>query len=141
MPENEPTIRFRLDSRSGLAPYRQIVDQVDRAVRFGALRAGDRLPSVREVVSQITINPNTVHRAYRELEAMDLAEGRQGLGTFVSAGAAPSTTSKQQAVLETELRRWVRKARSAGMDDEGIVGMVINVTQGVPEGQRGSDGD
>jgi len=59
---HHPSLTFRLDSQSGLAPYRQLVDQVRLAVRTGLLRDGDQLPSVREVVTQITINPNTVHR-------------------------------------------------------------------------------
>ena len=137
----EPTIRFRLDVRSGLPPYRQIVDQVAQAIRIGSLRAGDRLPSVREVVSQITINPNTVHRAYRELEMMGLLAGRAGLGTFVSDEASPLTTPRQHAALESELRRWIRKARRAGMNDEGIVGMVVNLTHKDPQPGSRSDHD
>lgn len=140
MPE-EPTIRFRLDARSGLPPYRQIVDQVAQAIRIGSLRASDRLPSVREVVSQITINPNTVHRAYRELETMGFVAGRAGLGTFVSDAASPLTTPKQQVALESELRRWIRNARRAGMDDEGIVGMVVNLTHKDPQPGSRSDHD
>lgn len=134
-------MRFRLDARSGLPPYRQIVDQVAQAIRIGSLRAGDRLPSVREVVSQITINPNTVHRAYRNLEAMGLLEGRAGLGTFVSDAASPLTTPKKHAALESELRRWIRNARRAGMDDEGIVGMVVNLAHTDPRPRSRPDHD
>jgi GntR family transcriptional regulator len=119
---SEALIRFRLDSRSGVPAYRQLVDQVRHAVALGVLRTGDRLPSVREVVTQITINPNTVHRAYRELEVAGLAEGRPGLGTFVvergkGGGHGPS---EQQGALLAELRSWVAKAGSAGLDIEGV---------------------
>jgi GntR family transcriptional regulator len=118
-------IRFRLDARTGVPAYRQLVDQVRQAVRLGVLIPGDRLPSVREVVTQIAINPNTVHRAYRELEVAGLAEGKPGLGTFVlendnAVGAPPGRTRE----LLGELRAWVESAREAGLDDEGIRGLV-----------------
>jgi GntR family transcriptional regulator len=118
-------IRFRLDARTGVPAYRQLVDQVRQAVRLGVLKPGDRLPSVREVVTQIAINPNTVHRAYRELEVAGLADGKPGLGTFVlesesTAVALPERTRE----LLGELRSWVESARKAGLDDEGIRGLV-----------------
>jgi len=71
----EPTIEFRLDRTSGVPAYRQLVDQVRQALQLGILRPGDQLPTVRDVVRQIAINPNTVHRAYRELEQQGLTEG------------------------------------------------------------------
>ena len=123
---DEPLIRFRLDPRTGVAPYRQLVDQVAQAVRLGVLRSGDRLPSVREVVTQIAINPNTVHRAYRELEVLNLVIGRPGLGTFVSDEASPLTSPRRQAALQEELRRWVHKAKSAGLDEGAIIGLVAD---------------
>jgi GntR family transcriptional regulator len=141
MESEEPLIRFRLDARTGLAPYRQLVDQVAQAVRMGSLRAGDRLPSVREVVTQISINPNTVHRAYRELEAMTLVEARPGLGTFVAESAMRSINPKRQVALEAELRRWIGKARNAGMDDEGILGLVANSIHKETDSRRSSDND
>jgi GntR family transcriptional regulator len=113
-------IRFRLDPRTGVPAYRQLVDQVDRAIRLGLVGPGDQLPSVREVVTQISINPNTVHRAYRELEVLGLVEGRPGLGTFVAPSASPSTSPQRQAALLDELRAWVAKARAADLGDEGI---------------------
>ena len=121
---NGALIRFRLDPRTGVPAYRQLVDQVRHAVRLGVLRPGDQLPSVREVVTQISINPNTVHRAYRELEVAGLAEGRPGLGTFVLAPATPPITAEHQSELHEELDRWVRRARAAGVDDEGIQALV-----------------
>jgi GntR family transcriptional regulator len=117
-------IRFRLDPRSGVPPYRQLVDQVRQAVLLGILRPGDQLPPVREVVTQITINPNTVHRAYRELEDEGIVEGRQGIGTFVSARAGSPVTPQRQLVLHEELLGWIGRARKVGMTDDAIVALV-----------------
>ncbi len=124
MDSGAPLITFRLDSRTGIAPYRQLVDQVRQAVSLGLLRSGDRLPSVREVVTQITINPNTVHRAYRDLEHDGLVEGRPGLGTFVIASASAVVTTADRAVLLEELQTWVAKAQHAGLDADGIAALV-----------------
>ena len=117
-----PTIEFRLDRRSGVPAYRQLVDQVRQALRLGILRPGDQLPTVREVVRQIAINPNTVHRAYRELEQQGLTEGRQGSGTFVrgSLERLPDARSDLRRTLED----WVRAARAAGLDDEAVTALV-----------------
>jgi GntR family transcriptional regulator len=119
-----PLIRFRLDSRSGVPAYRQLIDQVRQAVRLGLLQPGDQLPPVREVVTQITINPNTVHRAYRDLEAEGLVEGQQGRGTFVRAAPVPAAAPERLAELQQELVSWVSRARAAGLDDEGIAALV-----------------
>ena len=117
-------IHFRLDGRSGVPPYRQLVDQVRQAVSLGLLQPGDQLPPVREVVRQITINPNTVHRAYRDLESQGIVEGRTGSGTFVLALPAPSTTPQRQSELHQDFMTWLKAARAAGMDDEAIVALV-----------------
>ena len=124
MDSEAPLITFRLDPRTGVAPYRQLVNQVRQAVSLGLLRMGDRLPSVREVVTQITINPNTVHRAYRDLEHEGLVEGRPGLGTFVVASVSSPVSTEDRAALLDQLREWVAKARSAGLDGEGITALV-----------------
>jgi GntR family transcriptional regulator len=121
-----PLISFRLDPRTGVAPYRQLVDQVRQAVSLGLLRAGDRLPSVREVVTQITINPNTVHRAYRDLEHEGVVEGRPGLGTFVVASSS-QLASEDRENLISGLRDWVDRARLIGLDAEGIAALVAAV--------------
>jgi GntR family transcriptional regulator len=115
-----PSLQFRLDHQSGFAPYRQLVDQVREAVRSGLLRDGDQLPSVRDVVTQITINPNTVHRAYRELEHLGIAEGRAGLGTFITSRKGDRPNVSERASLEHALRDWVIDARRAGLDEETI---------------------
>jgi GntR family transcriptional regulator len=124
MRNDAPMIHFRLEPRSGVPPYRQLVDQVRQMLSLGLLQDGDRLPSVREVMRQITINPNTVHRAYRDLESEGLVEGRQGRGTFVVEVRSPTTTPQRQAELHKDLAVWIEKAHRAGMDDEAILALV-----------------
>ena len=112
-------INFRVDGRSGVAPYLQIVRQVRQALRMGILDVGDQLPSVREVVAAVAVNPNTVLKAYRDLEREGLVEARAGQGTFVRArppGPPPGTHSR----LGRSLARWVREAREAGLDEESM---------------------
>ena len=118
----EPTIEFRLDRQSGVPAYRQLVDQVRQALRLGILRPGDRLPTVRDVVRQIAINPNTVHRAYRELEQQGLTEGRPGSGTFVKETL--DQVPDEESELRQDLEAWVRAARQAGLADEGIAALI-----------------
>jgi DNA-binding transcriptional regulator YhcF (GntR family) len=112
-------ISFRVDSRSVVPPYLQIVQQVRQALRMGLLDVGDKLPAVREVVAATAVNPNTVLKAYRDLEREGLIEARPGHGTFVlkrPPGPPPGTVSR----LGRSLARWVRQARGAGLDDESI---------------------
>jgi GntR family transcriptional regulator len=112
-------ISFRVDGRSVVPPYLQIVQQVRQALRMGLLDVGDRLPGVREVVAATAVNPNTVLKAYRELEHGGLVEARPGYGTFVlkrPPGPPPGTHAR----LGRSLSRWVREAREAGLDDESI---------------------
>ena len=112
-------ISFRIDSRSVVPPYLQIVQQVRQALRMGLLDVGDRLPAVREVVAATAVNPNTVLKAYRDLEREGLIEARPGHGTFVlnrPPGPPPGTVSR----LGRSLARWVRQARESGLDDESI---------------------
>ena len=112
-------IEFHLDERSGLAPYQQLVRQVRQALRLGMLREGDQLPTVKEVVGSLAINPNTVLKAYRELERDGLVEARPGVGTFVTA-TLPDTSFAAHGPLRADLRRWLAKARRSGLDDESI---------------------
>jgi GntR family transcriptional regulator len=123
--DEAPLIRFRLDPRSGVAPYRQLVDQVRQAVSLGLLHPGDQLPSVREVVGQVPINPNTVHRAYRDLEQAGVVAGRPGVGTFVVGAASSAATPEHLKELSVELRKWVDKAQRAGLDDESISALIV----------------
>jgi GntR family transcriptional regulator len=112
-------IRFRLDGRSAVPPYLQIVQQVRQALRMGLIDVGDQLPSVREVVAATAINPNTVLKAYRDLEREGLVAAAAGRGTFVTRrpeGPPPGTHAR----LGRSLARWVREAHAAGLDDESI---------------------
>ncbi|NNN00602.1 MAG: GntR family transcriptional regulator [Acidimicrobiaceae bacterium] len=127
MSEKQPNIHFRLEPRSGIAPYRQLVDQVRQAIEFGRLRSGDQLPSVREVVTQVTINPNTVHRAYRELEHLGLAEGRLGLGTFITQNPDAHTTAVGYAELSRQLQLWAHRARAAGLVDDDMLELLRRI--------------
>ncbi len=123
----EPTLQFRLDRKSGVPAYRQVVDQVRQALRLGLLRPGDQLPTVREVVKQIAINPNTVHRAYRDLEAQGLTEGRPGSGTYIRRSL--SKVPQEQPQLQRQLDKWMRTARAAGLGDEAIAALVAEATE------------
>jgi GntR family transcriptional regulator len=112
-------IEFHLDSRSGVSPYLQIVQQVRRALRLGLLREGDQLPTVKDVVARLAINPNTVLKAYRELEHTGLVGARPGVGTFVT-GTLSDSSLAAHGPLRLELQRWFASARRAGLDDESI---------------------
>src|ERR687898_3204576 len=112
-------IEFHLDGRSGVSPYQQIVQQVRNALRLGLLREGDQLPTVKDVVAALAINPNTVLKAYRELEHEGLVAARPGVGTFVTRTLAGASLAAH-GPLRRELQRWLGKARRAGLDDESI---------------------
>src|SRR3954471_1645599 len=112
-------IQFNLDAASGLSPYLQVVRQVRHALRLGLLREGDQLPTVKEVVAELAINPNTVLKAYRELERDGLVTARPGVGTFVTRSLTDDSLTAH-APLRRELRRWLAKARLAGLDEESI---------------------
>jgi GntR family transcriptional regulator len=112
-------IEFHLDTHSGVAPYLQIVQQVRRALRLGLLHEGDQLPTVKEVVALVAINPNTVLKAYRELEHDGLVSARPGVGTFVTRTLSDPSLAAH-GPLRQDLQRWLTKARMAGLDDESI---------------------
>ena len=112
-------IDFRIDGKSGVAPYQQLVQQVRQALRLGLLREGDQLPTVKEVVAQVAINPNTVLKAYRELEHEGLAAGRPGRGTFITRSLADGSLAAHRA-LRQALVLWLANARGAGLDDDSI---------------------
>jgi GntR family transcriptional regulator len=132
-------IAFGLDPGSGVPTYLQLVHQVEHALRLGYLAPGDQLPRVRDVVAELAINPNTVAKAYKELETKGLTVGRPGQGTFIEA------TLSQVALPElTELRRslvsWVAAADAAGLDEDGIAALVANVLRDFRK-RRGSAAD
>jgi GntR family transcriptional regulator len=115
-------IEFRLDSASGLPTYLQLVQQVEHALRLGYLRVGDQLPTVRDVVASLAINPNTVLKAYRELESRGLAAGRPGQGTFIE-GALGRVEFPELAGLRRSLLDWMSGADRAGLDVDGMAAL------------------
>jgi GntR family transcriptional regulator len=127
---------FRIDGGSGVPIYRQLVEQVRRDVMLGRLTAGDQLPPLREVVDALAINPNTVVKAYAELEHEALVVRRQGMGTFVAA-APPAGVLVAPAAVRESLLRWVRRARVAGLSSDQIRLLVsVALDEDVPEADR-----
>jgi len=115
-------IGFRLDSASGVPTYLQLVHQVEQALRVGYLTEGDRLPTVKEAVESLAINPNTVLKAYRELEHRGLTVGKPGQGTFI-AGTLRRLGLAEQAALHESLLGWLRAADEAGLDADGMAAL------------------
>ena len=125
-------IEFHLDARSGVAPYRQLIHQVRQALRLGLLREGDQLPKVKDVVARLAINPNTVLKAYRELEYEGLVAARPGIGTFVT-GTLDGGPLAAHGPLRHELQRWLGRARRAGLDDESIEALFVSTFRSAAE--------
>ena len=130
-------IEFHLDARSGVAPYLQLIHQVRQALRLGLLREGDRLPTVKDVVAGLAINPNTVLKAYRELEYEGLVAARPGIGTFVT-GTLAGASLAAHGPLRRDLQRWLAKARSAGLDDESIEALFLSTFRSASEDVGGT---
>jgi GntR family transcriptional regulator len=125
-------IGFHVTPSSAVPTYMQLVEQVRRALRLGRLEPGDRLPTVREVAAAVAINPNTVLKAYRELEHEGLVEGRPGQGTYVVrslSGPPPETLDE----LRKSLEAWVDKARDAGLEPEHITAVIDTTISSVLE--------
>jgi GntR family transcriptional regulator len=118
--------RFRLDGSSGVPPYLQLVHQVRQSLLLGYLREGDRLPTVKEVAADLVINPNTVVKAYRQLEHEGLAGGRPGQGTFITATSSPIAPQAQQA-MRASLEEWLSAAEAAGLDDKAVTALIAAV--------------
>ncbi|MEE6262536.1 GntR family transcriptional regulator [Plantactinospora sonchi] len=121
-------MEFHLDGRSGVAPYMQLIQQVRQALRLGLLVEGDRLPTVKEVVAKVAINPNTVFKAYRELEHQGLVTARPGVGTFVTRTLTDQSLAAHGS-LRAELRAWLDKARAAGLDGESIEALIATTVR------------
>ena len=119
-------IEFRLNERSGVPTYLQLVQQVRQAIRLGLLQPGDQLPTVKEVVGTLAINPNTVLKAYRELERSGLVEARRGLGTFVRATLGSGTADSP---LRAELDEWTGRAKEAGLDRQDVEALFGSVLE------------
>jgi GntR family transcriptional regulator len=128
-------IDFHLDVRSGVSPYLQLVQQVQRALRLGLLSVGDQLPTVKEVVAKLAINPNTVLKAYRELEYLGLVAPRPGLGTFVTRTLADDSVAAHEP-LRQELLAWLDKAQRAGLDADSIEALFMTTFRKATEVTR-----
>jgi GntR family transcriptional regulator len=131
-------MEFRLDLGSGVPPYLQLVRQVEHAIRLGALSPGDQLPKVRDVVAKLAINPNTVSKAYRELELKGLAVGRPGQGTFVEA-ALDQVALPELTELRRSLASWLTAADAAGLDDDGMAALIESGLRDFRERREGAD--
>jgi GntR family transcriptional regulator len=130
-------IEFRLEPTSGVPPYLQLVHQVEHALRLRYLVPGDQLPKVKDVVAMLAINPNTVLKAYRELENKGLVEGRPGQGTFVVGELEEAVPRRELRALRNGLARWLAQASAAGLDEEGIRALISSVMH---ERALGSEG-
>jgi GntR family transcriptional regulator len=125
-PAGASPIEFRLDPASGVPTYLQLVHQVEHALRLGYLKTGDQLPKVRDVVAALAINPNTVLKAYKDLETKGLAAGRPGQGTFVQA-ALSQIALPELSGLRRSLLGWLADADTAGLDEDGVVALFTSV--------------
>ena len=130
-------IEFRLDAASGVPTYLQPVHQVEHALRLGYLKPGDQLPKVRDVVASLAINPNTVLKAYKELETKGLASGRPGQGTFVQATLS-QIALPELTVLRRSLSDWLTAADGAGLDEDGMVALFTSARRDFYERRSGS---
>jgi GntR family transcriptional regulator len=130
-------IVFRLDAASGVPTYLQLVHQVEHALRLGYLKPGDQLPKVRDVVASLAINPNTVLKAYRDLEVKGLAAGRPGQGTFVQATLS-QVALPELAALRRSLLGWLAVADGAGLDEDGMVALFTSALRDFYDRRSGS---
>ena len=121
-------IEFHLDKRSGIAPYQQIIQQVRHALRLGMLEVGDQLPTIKEVVTSLALNPNTVLKAYKELENFGLVAARPGIGIFVTKTLSDDSLAAH-GPLRHSLQRWLAQARRAGLDEESVEALFRDVVR------------
>src|SRR5437762_13565410 len=118
---NSRSFQFRLDPHSGVPVYRQIIDQVIGGMAASALNGGDQLPTVRQMAVELSINPNTVIRAYRELEIRGVLETEQGTGTFISNQEVRLDTAERQRSLNQLIGDFMARAGSAGFTAEELI--------------------
>ncbi|HTW43588.1 MAG TPA: GntR family transcriptional regulator [Solirubrobacteraceae bacterium] len=135
--EPASAIEFRLDTATGVPTYLQLVHQVEHALRLGYLEPGDQLPKVRDVVASLAINPNTVLKAYRELETKGLTVGRPGQGTFIQASLSQVTLPELTA-LRRSLASWLTAADGAGLDEDGMVALFASALRDFYQHRSGS---
>ena len=129
-------IEFRLDPASGVPTYLQLVHQVEHALRLGYLKPGDQLPKVRDVVASLAINPNTVLKAYKELDTKGLTVGRPGQGTFIQATLS-QVALPELAGLRKALLGWLAAAGAAGLDEDGMVALFTSALRDFHERRGG----
>jgi GntR family transcriptional regulator len=120
-------LEFHLDPKSGVSYYVQLIQQVRQALMVGILRSGDQLPTVKEVVARVAVNPNTVLRAYRELEHDGLVVSRPGVGTFIAATVPTAIAPRVYKTLKADLERWIEKARTHGVEDRELAALFAHV--------------
>jgi DNA-binding transcriptional regulator YhcF (GntR family) len=118
---NKKPFQFRLDTHSGVPAYRQIIDQVAGGIATGALQSGDQLPTVRQLAVDLSINPNTVIRSYRELEIRGVLETQQGTGTFISQKKVEHDGAERQRQLTQLVTEFMARAGSAGFTVEQVI--------------------
>ena len=133
-------IEFRLDPASGVPTYLQLVHQVEHALRLGYLKPGDQLPKFRDVVASLAINPNTVLKAYKELETKGLAAGRPGQGTFIQATLS-QVALPELTVLHRSLLGWLATADATGLDEDGMVALFTSALRGLRERRGAASGE
>jgi len=121
---HERRVQFALDQRSGVPAYRQIIDQVLGGIAAGKLRAGDQLPTVRQLAVDLAINPNTVVRAYRELEIREVLSTQQGTGTFLTDKKPPIDGLERQRRIEQLCGELLSKAGAEGIELPEIIGFL-----------------
>ncbi len=136
-PGSGSPIEFRLDPGSGVPTYLQLVHQVEHALRLGYLKPGDQLPKVKDVVASLAINPNTVLKAYKELETKGLTIGRPGQGTFIQATLS-QVALPELIALHRSLSGWLTAADSEGLDEDGIVALFTNTLRDFYRRRSGS---
>jgi GntR family transcriptional regulator len=125
-----PVFAFRLDTHSGVPVYRQIIDQVQAGIASGTLSSGDQIPTVRQVAVDLAINPNTVLRAYRELEIRDVLETQQGTGTFISDRKMKQDGAERSRKLDQLASEFVARAGAGGFT---VQELIENLRDRLPE--------
>src|SRR5579884_3113539 len=126
------SVRFHLDPKSGVPAYRQIIDQVQAGLASGTLAAGDQLPTVRQLAVDLAINPNTVMRAYRELELGGMLETHQGTGTFISDKKPERKTVERERQLAQMTKEFAARAGAAGFTLEEVIDRLQDLLQHSP---------
>ena len=130
MGRNGNPFRLAIDLRSGMPVYRQLIDQVRSGIASGSLTAGDQLPTVRQLAVDLAINPNTVMRAYRELELGGLLETHQGTGTFISKKKLEKNSAERERQLGQMAGEFAARAGAAGFTVEDLIDRLRDLLPG-----------